>query len=58
MGRRPRIPLLAGGIYPEFNLVCRGERVMRDEDGRFEALLTATKKRDEFHIVRSNGDER
>ena len=57
VGRRPRI-LLAGGIYHVYDWVYRGERVFRDEDGRFEALLAATKKRDHFHIVSSIEDER
>jgi len=52
MGRRPRI-LLAGGIYHVYNRVSRGEHVFRDEGevDRFEALLAATKKRDDFQIL-------
>ena len=52
MGRRPRI-LLAGGIYHVYNRVSRGEPVFRDEgeSDRFEALLAATKKRDDFQIL-------
>ncbi len=46
----------AGGIYHVHNRVPRGEYVFRDEDeaARFEALLAATKKRDEPdpHLVR------
>jgi putative transposase len=52
MGRRPRV-LLAGGIYHIYNRVSRGEHVFRDEDeaDRLEALLAATKKRDDFQIL-------
>ena len=52
MGRRPRI-LVAGGIYHVYNRVSRGEHVFRDEDeaDRFEALLAATKKLDDFQIL-------
>ena len=52
MGRRPRI-LLAGGIYHVYNRVSRGEHVFRDEgeSDRFEALLAATKKRDDFQML-------
>ncbi len=52
MGRRPR-NLLAGGIYHVYNRVSRGEHVFRDEGeaDRFEALLAATKKRDDFQIL-------
>jgi putative transposase len=52
MGRRPR-NLLAGGIYHVYNRVCRGQDVFRDEGeaDRFEALLAATKKRDDFQIL-------
>ena len=52
MGRRPRI-LLAGGIYHVYNRVSRGEHVFRDEGeaDRFEALLAATKKRDDLQIL-------
>ena len=51
MGRRPRIPL-AGGIYHVCNRGPRGEHVFRDEGeaDRFEALLAATKKRDDFQV--------
>ena len=52
MGRRPRV-LLAGGIYHVYNRVSRGEHVFRSEDeaDRLEALLAATKKRDDFQIL-------
>jgi REP element-mobilizing transposase RayT len=52
MGRRPRI-LLAGGIYHVYNRVSRGAHVFRDESeaDRFEALLAATKKRDDFQVL-------
>jgi putative transposase len=52
MGRRPGI-LLAGGIYHMYNRVSRGEHVFRDEGevDRFEALLVATEKRDDFQIL-------
>ena len=52
MGRRPRM-LLAGGIYHVYNRVSRGEHIFRDEGeaDRFEALLAATKKRDDFQIL-------
>lgn len=52
MGRRPRV-LLAGGIYHVYNRVSRGAHVFRDEDeaDRFEGLLAATKKRDDFQIL-------
>jgi REP element-mobilizing transposase RayT len=52
MGRQPRI-LLVGGIYHVYNRVSRGEHVFRDEGeaDRFEALLAATKKRDDFQIL-------
>ena len=52
MGRRPR-NLLAGGIHHVYNQVSRGQQVFRDEGeaGRFEALLAATKKRDDFQIL-------
>ncbi len=52
MGRRPWV-LLAGGIYHVYNRVSRGEHVFRDEGeaDRFEALLAATKKRDDFQIL-------
>ena len=52
MGRRPRI-LLVGGIYHVYNRVSRGEHVFRDdgEADRFEALLAATKIRDDFQIL-------
>lgn len=51
MGRRPRV-LLAGGVYHVYNRVSRGAHVFRDEGeaDRFEALLAATKKRDDFQI--------
>jgi REP element-mobilizing transposase RayT len=52
MGRRPRV-LLAGGIYHVYNRVSRGAHVFRDEGeaDRFEGLLAATKKRDDFQIL-------
>ena len=52
MGRRTR-KLLAGGIYHVYNRVSRGQHIFRDEGeaGRFEALLAATKKRDDFQIL-------
>jgi len=52
MGRRPR-NLVAGGIYHVYNRVSRGQHVFRDESeaDRFEALLAATKKRDDFQIL-------
>ncbi len=52
MGRRPR-NLLAGGIYHVYNRVSRGQHVFRDEGeaDRFEALLAATKKRDDFQVL-------
>ena len=52
MGRRPRV-LVAGGIYHVYNRVSRGEHVFRNEDeaDRLEALLAATKKRDDFQIL-------
>ena len=49
---------MVGGIYHMYNRVYRGQQVFRDEDDRFAALLAATKKRDDFHIVRSNEDGR
>ncbi len=49
---------MAGGIYHAYDRAYRGDRVFRDEDDRFEALLAATKKRDDFHIVRSDDDGR
>ena len=49
---------MAGGIYRTFNRVSRGEFFFRDEDERFEALLAATKKRDDSQFVRSNEDGR
>ena len=41
---------MAGGIYHVYNRESRGEHVFRDEGeaDRFEALLAATKKRDDF----------
>jgi len=52
MGRRPRI-LVAGGIYHVYNRVSRGEHVFREEDeaDRLEAVLAATKKRDDFQVL-------
>jgi putative transposase len=52
MGRRPRV-LSAGGIYHVYNRVSRGQHVFRDdgEADRFEALLAATKKRDDFQVL-------
>lgn len=52
MGRRPRV-LLAGGVYHVYNRVSRGAHVFGDEGeaDRFEALLAATKKRDDFQIL-------
>ena len=42
-----------GGIYHVYNRVSRGEVAFRDEGkaDRFEALLAATKKRDDFQIL-------
>ena len=52
MGRRPR-NLVAGGIYHVYNRVSRGQHVFgNDEEAdRFEALLAATKKRDDFQVL-------
>jgi len=72
MGGQPR-NLLAGGIYHVYNRVSRGQHVFSDggETDRFEALLSSTKKRDDFQVlawcvmsnhyhlaVRSNEDRR
>jgi REP element-mobilizing transposase RayT len=52
MGRPPRV-LIAGGIYHVYNRVSHGAHIFRDEGeaGRLEALLAATKKRDDFQIL-------
>ncbi len=52
MGGQPR-NLLAGGIYHVYNRVSRGQHVFSDggETDRFEALLSSTKKRDDFQVL-------
>ena len=52
MGRPPRA-LIAGGIYHVYNRVARGAHIFRDEAEaeKFEALVAATKQRDDFQIL-------